>query len=249
MSRISIVVPCYNEAKRFDESAFARALGEVPSLDFIFVDDGSGDETLAILRAFELEHEGRVRVINLPLNLGKSHAVRAGILEAFSGEAAYCGYWDADLATPLDELPRFIEVFEAKPELDLVIGSRVKLLGRSIERDPWRHYFGRIAATVASLVLQLPVYDTQCGAKVFRNSTTTKDLFREPLTSGWVFDVEVIARLIRQRRDTAMSSAEFSIYELPLRQWHDVAGSKIMIFDYARAFVQVLRVWSRHLRS
>ncbi|MGY8805426.1 MAG: glycosyltransferase family 2 protein, partial [bacterium] len=71
MSRISIVVPCYNEAKRFDEGAFARALGEVPSLDFIFVDDGSVDETLAILRAFELEHEGRVRVINSPLNLGK----------------------------------------------------------------------------------------------------------------------------------------------------------------------------------
>lgn len=249
MSRITLVVPFYNEADRFDANAFDRALKDVPGLEFIFVDDGSTDSSPALLRAFENEHPGRVRVLSESPNRGKSQAVRTGILEAFAGDAAYCGFWDADLATPLEEIPRFLDVLDANPGLDLVIGSRVKLLGRSIERDPWRHYLGRVAATVASVVLQLPVYDTQCGAKVFRNTPMNQGLFREPLTSGWVFDVEIIARLIRARRDAGLSSAEFAIYELPLRQWHDVAGSKIRIRDYARALVEVLRIWRRHLRS
>ena len=248
-SRITIVVPCYNEAGRFDASAFERALKDIDGLEFLFVDDGSTDQTLESLAGFEAKHEGRVRLLQLAHNQGKSHAVREGMLEAFAGDSSYCGYWDADLATPLEEIPRFIERLDAQPELDLVIGSRVKLLGRSIERDPWRHYFGRVAATVASVVLQLPVYDTQCGAKVFRNTMMMKELFVEPLTSGWVFDVEVIARLIRHRREAQLPSAEFAIYELPLRQGHDVAGSKINLFDYARALVQVIQVWRRHLRS
>ncbi len=247
--RTTVVVPCYNEAGRFDAGAFDAALVDLPNVEFLFVDDGSSDDTLDILRGFEEEHAGQVRVLDLGRNHGKSQAVRAGMLEAFAGSAAYCGYWDADLATPLDEIPRFMEVFEAAPQLDLVIGSRVKLLGRSIERNPVRHYLGRVAATIASLALDLPVYDTQCGAKIFRNTPAMSALFAAPLTSGWVFDVEIIARLIRQRRDSGLSSAESAIYELPLLRWHDVAGSKIRPSDYARALIEVLGVYRRYLRG
>ena len=253
MNRISIVVPCYDEAHRFDADAFDHALAENPGLEFLFVDDGSRDDTLQLLRKFEqqseLRRDGRVRVMGLARNQGKSHAVRAGMIDAFSTDALYCGYWDADLATPLDEIPRFMEVLEGNHSLDLVIGSRVKLLGRSIQRDPLRHYLGRVAATVASMLLQLPVYDTQCGAKIFRNTPAMKQLFVEPLNSGWVFDVEVIARLIRYRRDAKLPSAEHAIYELPLQQWHDVAGSKVHVGDYLRALVEVINVWRRFLRG
>ncbi|MCP4037618.1 MAG: glycosyltransferase [bacterium] len=249
MSRTTIVVPCYNEAARFDGDAFARALEEVPGLDFLFVDDGSEDATRSVLTAFVGTHQDRARLLALERNRGKSHAVRAGLLDAFDSDADYCGFWDADLATPLDEIPRFIDVLEARPLLDLVIGSRVKLLGRSIERNPARHYLGRVAATVASLLLDLPVYDTQCGAKIFRNTPAMRGLFEEPLTSGWVFDVEIIARLIRRRREAGLPSAELAIYELPLRSWRDVAGSKIRPRDYARALVEVLRVYFHTLRN
>ncbi|MFT5442186.1 MAG: dolichyl-phosphate beta-glucosyltransferase [Myxococcota bacterium] len=248
-TRTTIVVPCYNEAERFDNAAFDRALQEIVGLDFLFVNDGSTDNTLPLLQEFASKHEGRVRVLALDHNQGKSLAVRYGMLEAFSGDVSHCGYWDADLATPLDEIPRFVDVLNAQPTLDLVIGSRVKLLGRSISRDPMRHYLGRIAATVASLVLDLPVYDTQCGAKVFRNSTEMRQLFEAPMKSGWVFDVEVIARLIRQRKDAGRSSAEHVIYELPLLQWHDVAGSKIRPNDYAKAFVDVIKVYLNVIRG
>lgn len=248
MSRTTIVVPCYNEAARFDARAFDWALADNPGLDFLFVDDGSSDDTLAVLHTFAAKHSGRVRLLAVEHNQGKAYAVRAGMLEAFTGDADQCGYWDADLATPLDEIPRFVDMLEARSQIDLVIGSRVKLLGRSIERDPVRHYLGRVAATIASLLLDLPVYDTQCGAKLFRNTPAMQALFADPLTSGWVFDVEIIARLIRQRRDAGLPSAEFAIYEMPLLHWHDVAGSKVGIADYARALVEVLRVYRRYLR-
>lgn len=250
MSRTAIVVPCYNEGNRFDGPAFDLALGDIPDLELVFVNDGSDDNTLIVLRAFEEKHPGRVRVIDLERNLGKSHAVRAGMLEALAGGATYCGYWDADLATPLNEIPRFVEVLEARPMLELVIGSRVKLLGRSIERDPMRHYLGRVSATLISLLLNLPVYDTQCGAKLFRNSPETQGLFADTFLSGWIFDVELIARMIRHRRDHGLPSAEFAIYELPLRQWHDMAGSKLRIGTaYAGAFWEVLRIYWRYLRD
>ena len=148
---LGIVVPCYNEAHRFDESAFASALDADPALSFYFVDDGSRDRTRARLEAFAATRGERCRVIAHEMNQGKAAAVRTGLLEAFATDADYCGFWDADLATPLDELPRFVEILEARPLLDLAIGSRVKLLGRSIERNPLRHYLGRVAATIASL--------------------------------------------------------------------------------------------------
>jgi len=85
MSRTAIVVPCYNEGNRFDGPAFDLALGDIPDLELVFVNDGSDDDTLIVLRAFEEKHPGRVRVIDLERNLGKSHAVRAGMLEALAG--------------------------------------------------------------------------------------------------------------------------------------------------------------------
>ncbi|MDP6981428.1 MAG: glycosyltransferase [Myxococcota bacterium] len=248
MSRTIIVVPCYNEAHRFDEAAFAAALEADRDLTFFFVDDGSLDQTRTRLEAFAEPRGDRCRVIVHTMNQGKAAAVRTGLLEAFATDADYCGFWDADLAAPLDELPQFIDILEHNPLLDLAIGSRVKLLGRKIERNPMRHYLGRIAATIASLLLNLPVYDTQCGAKLFRNTPAMAKLFEEPLTSGWVFDVELIARLVRNRRDGGLPSAEQAIYEVPLRRWKDVAGSKIKPADYLRAFVDVLRVYRRTLR-
>jgi len=248
MSRTTIVVPCYNEAARFDVGAFERALEEMPGLAWLFVDDGSSDSTRDVLETFARKHQARARVLALEHNSGKAQAVRTGLRAAFASDAEYCGFWDADLATPLDEIPRFVEVLETNPTLELVIGSRVKLLGRSIERNPVRHYLGRIAATLASILLELPVYDTQCGAKLFRNTSAMGSLFETPLTTGWVFDVEILARLIRNRRDAGLASAESVIYELPLRHWHDVAGSKIRPGDYARAFVEVLRVYFQTLR-
>jgi dolichyl-phosphate beta-glucosyltransferase len=234
--RVTIVVPCFNEEHRLDLNAFRACSDDV---HFCFVDDGSRDNTLLVLQALAATDPIRFRVLHLAKNSGKAEAVRAGMVDALSKAADYVGFWDADLATPLSELPRFIEILEKRSEIQMVIGARVRLLGREISRRPGRHYFGRAGATLISSSLGLAVYDTQCGAKLFRSSDLMRDIFAKPFLSRWIFDVEIIARLIqRMGRDDAARA----IYELPLVVWHDVHGSKVKTRDYVRGLRDLWRI-------
>jgi dolichyl-phosphate beta-glucosyltransferase len=175
-------------------------------------------------------------ICDLPRNVGKAEAVRRGVLLAFDADPDYIGYWDADLATPLEAIPALCELLDARPDLEMVWGARVRLLGRAIERSPLRHYLGRMFATAASVVLGMGVYDTQCGAKLFRASPAIRSLFQKPFLTKWLFDVEILARLLQARRGTQLPRAEDIIYEFPLYEWHDVAGSKVKAWDFAKAF-------------
>jgi hypothetical protein len=177
--------------------------------------------------------------LNLPANVGKAGAVQRGVLAAFDTHPEFVGYWDADLATPLDALQDFIDVLDAGPEIDIVMGARVKLLGRHIERYAFRHYFGRAFATAASLALQIAVYDTQCGAKIFRANESVRQAFTAPFRSRWIFDVEILARYIA----ITGKAAESRIYELPLKTWTDVPGSKVNAWHAVQAFWDLALIW------
>lgn len=237
----TLVVPCYNEAGRLDRAAFERFAKSRPDVGFVFVDDGSSDATGELLDALAAALPGQAEVLRLPRNAGKAEAVRRGALAALAGGARYVGYWDADLATPLEALPELEALLDAQPELELVCGSRVRLLGREIERRALRHYLGRVFATAASLVLELPIYDTQCGAKLLRAGDTARALFADPFVSGWVFDVELLARLVVARRHGGTPAAR-AIREHPLAVWRDVAGSKVQPADALRAARDLLRI-------
>ena len=241
-----IVVPCFDEAERLDAAAFADFVRRTPGVDFLFVDDGSRDGTLGRLEELASRQPDRLGVLGLPANRGKAEAVRTGVLAACDRTPRFVGYWDADLATPLEEIPRFVAALEERPERQAVYGSRVKLLGRSIERKASRHYLGRVYATAVSLALDLPVYDTQCGAKLFRVNSEVRRLFEQPFSVGWSFDVEIIARLIAARRGTSLPGAEVAICEIPLMSWRDVPGSKVVPTDFVVGLLEVLRIYRRY---
>jgi glycosyltransferase involved in cell wall biosynthesis len=242
------VIPCYEEAARLPAARFKDFLREHPEIAFVFVDDGSRDDTLELLRSLERVDPERVSVLPLPENVGKAEAVRRGILRALEQEVDYVGFWDADLATPLGAIPDFVRLLDARPEFELAIGARVVMLGRRIERRALRHYLGRAAATAIALVLGLRVYDTQCGAKLFRANATARELFGAPFAARWAFDVELLARLVRARRGRELPPAEAVVCEVPLLEWIDVGGSKIRPLDYLRAGGDLLRIWWRELR-
>ncbi len=249
MARTWIVIPCYNEASRLRGDEFSRFVSEHADVRFVFVDDGSSDATASLLVEIATSSPSSFAVVTQSSNQGKAEAVRRGMNEAFDGGATYAGYWDADLATPLDEIPRFVDTLDAHPGLEVLFGSRVQLLGRTIERRASRHYLGRVSATAISLTLGLAVYDTQCGAKLFRVSPDCKALFAEPFLANWVFDVEIVARIIEARRGTGRPGPAEVIREIPLWEWRDVEGSKVKPFDFFRSMNELLRIYRRYLRG
>jgi glycosyltransferase involved in cell wall biosynthesis len=237
--RTIVVVPCYNEERRLPVQAFRDFMLTADNIEFCFVNDGSRDATLNLLESMHASDPSRYTVVSLDRNRGKAEAVRRGVLAAMERKPDFVGFWDADLATPLRELPAFIEIFSTRTEIDMVFAARVRLLGRRISRRPARHYFGRVGATLISSSLGLAVYDTQCGAKLFRVTDDIRDLFTKPFISKWIFDVEIIARLVQARGRDAAARA---IYELPIEEWHDVKGSKVRSTDFLRALRDLWRI-------
>jgi glycosyltransferase involved in cell wall biosynthesis len=237
----TIVIPCYNEEKRLPVQEFARFMQQHNGVRLLFVNDGSKDNTLAVLR--KLAAGSRHQVLDLQPNGGKAEAVRKGMLAAMEVEGTeVVGFWDADLATPLPAILDLLGVLEARPKLQWIFGARVKLLGRAIRRKPARHYLGRVFATAASMVLQLPVYDTQCGAKLFRVTPELREVLGERLQSKWIFDVELISRFLRLP-SVRKEDPEELIYEYPLHAWEDVAGSKLRPKDFLKAAMDLIYIW------
>jgi glycosyltransferase involved in cell wall biosynthesis len=241
----TIVVPCYNEARRLPVDAFRVFAASEPRVRFLFVDDGSTDQTSDVLSRLVATAPDRFHAIVQHRNLGKAEAVRIGMLNAFASVGRYAGYWDADLATPLSEVQRFISLLDAHPERDICFGARVQLLGRAIYRRQHRHYIGRLFATAASLALRLPVYDTQCGAKLFRVSPAMHALFVEQFLGRWTFDVEIVARLAQQCARDGRRPCDV-IYELPLDEWRDIGGSKVHPLDLVTALIELARIRRRY---
>jgi glycosyltransferase involved in cell wall biosynthesis len=245
MTSTRVVLPCFDEERRLDPGRLLAFVDACPDAALVLVDDGSRDGTLALLRELEAQRPGRIEAVALPANRGKAEAVRHGVLHALARRPTYVGYWDADLATPLDLVPDFVRVLDEHPQIELVMGARVALLGRAIERHLHRHYVGRLGATLISAVLGIPVYDTQCGAKLLR-ADAARALFEQPFAAGWTFDVELLARLARGRAAQGRAPAAEAIYELPLPVWRDVPGSKLRPADYLRAARDLWRIHRRY---
>jgi len=243
---VILVVPCFNEAQRLDIDAFVAATEITESLSFVFVDDGSTDATRAVLEKACSDHPQLGTVVGLDVNQGKAEAVRQGVLTALRSEPEFFGYWDADLATPFTELPRFLEVLFTRADIELVMGSRVNLLGRHVTRRLHRHYLGRIFATLVATALHLPVYDSQCGAKVFRSTPVVHRLFDEPFFAGWIFDAELLARAMDRDDIDGPSHVRDTTFELPLLEWSDVEGSALRARHLVTAARDSVRIYGRH---
>lgn len=227
-----LVVPCYNEEKRLSPGEFLASLEQDPNLHWLFVDDGSKDSTAQVIKTMQQQNPQRILFHQLAKNSGKGEAVRQGLLKAIEEQADLTGYFDADLATPMSEVFRLLNIFQTRNKQKVLFGARVFLLGRNIDRKRWRFWLGRCFALVASQMLKLKVYDTQCGAKLIAHFDKLPICLEKPFDSSWLFDVELIQRLIKQG---GLQVSDF--FEEPLLQWTDVGGSKVK----ARAFLVALK--------
>lgn len=242
MSSVCIIIPCYNEATRLPVDVFLAYMQQGSNVNFCFVDDGSTDGTPAVLERMQTQYPNRITSLILVQNRGKAGAVQAGMLHCLDKPFDYLGFLDADLATPLLAIADLAAVLDADKALDLVMGSRIKFLGVDIQRDPFRHYIGRVIATVISNILRLPVYDSQCGAKLFRREIVI-NLFQEAFISPWLFDVELLARLTRHYGRPGILS---HVAEHPLRQWIEKSDSRISSSYIFRMWYELYRIQRKY---
>jgi glycosyltransferase involved in cell wall biosynthesis len=232
---MTIVIPAYNEAHRLPQT-LPRVLTFVEAceqpLDVLVIDNNSCDDTGAVARAFAAEYP-RLQVLEQPIP-GKGAAVRKGMLNA---DGQYIFICDADLAMPIEELPRFFPQ-HLDGDYDIAIASREASDAQRFNEPIYRHLMGRVFNFIVRTLAVPRIQDTQCGFKAFRREIA-RDLFSDQIVNGWAFDVEVLA--LAQRRG-------YEILEVGI-PWYYGAGSRVSpVQDSLRMFREVLRI-RRNLRS
>src|SRR3954470_10529519 len=115
---VVVAVPCFNEARRLPLQEYSSFLNRSPNVTLVLVDDGSTDDTPLILERLRQRHPRQVCTLRLSSNVGKAEAVRRGMRVALRRQPVLIGYWDADLATPLDTIPRLIDVLRTRTQID-----------------------------------------------------------------------------------------------------------------------------------
>ena len=235
------IIPCFNEGNRMFGTELSSAFEKYSSIDFLLVDDGSTDSTATILEAFNQKHTN-VTSLLLPKNVGKAEAIRSGVTAHSRKEYAYIGYLDADMATPISELVAILDFAQKKINYRFLMGSRIKRLGSNINRYSYRHYIGRVFATIISaIILKTPIYDTQCGAKIM-DFKLAQTLFEKPFLTRWLFDVELLLRMKQLNADFYKE-----VYEYPLETWIEKGNSKIRFKDMLVLPYQLLTIYRAYV--
>jgi len=234
---VVVVVPCYNEEKRLNSAAFVKFLDMDPTATLLFVNDGSKDNTLEVLAEIHRRRPEQVEVISLERNGGKAEAVRLGIQHAANSGAAYIAYWDADLATPLEYVEDFVKTARRFPTLRVVYGSRRQMLGHKINRTLTRRAISRTCSALAQVATDLPIRDTQCGAKLLKNTPELRQAIATPFTAGWLFDIELFTRL-----SNIVANKYTAFYEMALPEWNEIEGSKVTAKAIIKAGMTMLKL-------
>ena len=240
---LGLIIPCYNEQIRLPVVAFQNFLSQNPGTLLVFVDDGSQDETLLVLEQLRSEFPKKVLVLAQDSNQGKAEAVRRGVQYILSDTTiTRLGFLDADLATSLEEGHRLGQQLSLTKQF--IFGSRILKLDNTIKRKWYRFLIGRMVASVISKMLRLPVYDTQCGCKMFSREWAVV-AFKTPFLSRWLFDVEVFYRLLHH-----YGKAEFTAkaIETPLEQWIDQGDSKISWSYGIQMWWDLFIIWKHYNR-
>lgn len=198
--KMAVILPVYNEGEKICDVLKDVSDYAINHRDyyFLFVDDGSTDNTFEIIKS-KINGHNNIGVVHYSNNKGKGNAVKFGFESVKAHN--YC-FTDSDLAYPLE----LIEIMEKELEqYDVVIGSR-KLLDRKRRPNLVRHILGEGYNVILRLILRLPFKDTQAGLKGFRQDVVKK-VFPKMTILGFGFDPEILF-ICRKHR--------FSIKEIPV---------------------------------
>jgi glycosyltransferase involved in cell wall biosynthesis len=210
---ISIVIPAWNEEGRLPRTLdkYLPVLeGRGEPFEVIVVVDGARDRTAEIARSYAARG---VRVMEFVDKLGKGGAVLRGMKSA---RYDIVGYLDADGPIPPSEITHLLQSMEG---VDCVVASRwLPSSIVTVRQSLFRRLSSRLWNFLSRSVLLLPLRDTQCGAKFFRNAAIRPLLAKVTLTN-WAFDVDLLYH-VRKRglrvREVAVTWAHDTDSKLPV---------------------------------
>jgi glycosyltransferase involved in cell wall biosynthesis len=238
-----MIVPCFNEEKRIKLN-YWNDLARIPNVHWIFVNDGSSDDTKEVLNKIT-----NSTIIDINKNVGKAEAIRKGITETYkknSGESFWVGYLDADSAFEIEDIRKVIElVYSKSSAYDSYWGSRVALAGRKITRNNLRHILSRILITIFGYKMRDLPYDPQTGFKIFKFNNQQMEIFEKRFETKWFVDLEILIRY------QVLEKQIMKIWEEPVNTWKDVDGSNIRGFELITVvndLIKILRI-IRKMRS
>jgi len=237
-----IIIPCYNEFNRINKNSYINFLNENKHCKIVFAEDGSTDNTLSVLKEIQEASNGNVYIHALDNNKGKAAAIREAVLFSYENGLDFkkLAYIDADLSVSLEEC---LSISDAvTDDIFFAFGSRILKIDSYIKRRKFRHYSGRFVATIISTILKVPIYDTQCGCKVFSRELA-EQIFQEKFISKWLFDVEIFFRIINLYSTKELQNKS---REIPLKSWIDSDDSKVKITYFFKMWLDIYAINSRY---
>ena len=229
--KLSIVIPCYNEAKDIAsnvEKVKSYLLDKKIDHELLLVNDGSKDNTKEVIESIK-----GVKALSYEKNRGKGGAVKYGIENA-TGD--YVLFMDADLSTDLSAIEKVVEL---APSYDLIIGSRHAKDSVIKKKQPWtRVFIGWCCRVLVKMLFHTKLKDTQCGFKAMKVDAA-KRIVAKQLVTNFAFDVEYIyiARL-----------NNLSMYELGVI-WSDDRGSTVNPIKSSLKFFRDIFFIRRHKKT
>lgn len=232
--KLSIVIPCYNEAKRLGNS-IKKIIDYLHSqqitAELILVDDGSNDSTSTDMVRYKKQYSNEnidIKIVSYSPNMGKGFAVKKGMLSSSGSVILIC---DADLSTPIDELDKLIYYYDKN--YPIVIGSRKIDSAKVLKKQNFfRQFLGLSFSKIASIMLNANVHDFTCGFKLL-GSIEAKNIAKRMRINRWAYDAEMIA---------ISSALHYRIKEVGIVWINDTASRVKLSKDIFVSIVELLKI-------
>ena len=232
----ALLMPFFNEAHRMDADKLYEFMRDSPWPIF-FINDGSTDETVNELLHLinRLAAHKKHKIVTLQKNIGKTNAVRIGLQELIDFGFQYAILSDFDLPISLNDL-RKAESLAINSDFGLVSGARVRLAGSNVSRSPYRHWIGRMIATLIYLYITDEMYDPQSPCKVYQLKSISSQLGEE-FETKWFGDLELLLRFKKNN--------PIRILEFPLQNWIDMPNGNLRIRSAPKVIMDLYKL-SKH---
>ncbi len=220
---LSVILPLYNEEKRlsnlFTKIKKFKFLNK-NRLEFVFVDDGSSDNSNLLIENFINENKERIdlKLISYKDNKGKGFALKKGVAKA---KHDWIITVDIDLSVKLEQIKIWQKKKLISQKLKVYFGSRL-LVGSRVKAKRNRKFIGFIFNIILRKILNsnlLNIKDTQCGFKLYEKKIAKK-IFKRLTENGYIHDVEILILL---------QKSKILVKEIPV-EWKHKHGSKINLF-------------------